>query len=341
MAILPSSADVVPSSCGQPNWRRELADAVRDLDELCRLLDLSPSQLGVSRGAMERFPLLAPRGYVARMERGNPRDALLLQVLPRREEEQARPGFVPDPVADEASQLAPGILQKYHQRVLIVTTGACAVHCRYCFRRNFAYDDLPDFPRLWESAARQVAADRSIREVILSGGDPLTIADQRLSRLASRLAQIGHLRRLRVHTRLPILIPSRVNDELLAWLAGTRLTPVAVIHANHPAELDEAVARAIGRLVDAGIVVLNQAVLLRGINDDAQVLASLCERLIDLRVLPYYLHQLDRVAGAAHFEVPRAVGRRLMARLRHILPGYAVPRYVRETPGQPSKTPLA
>jgi KamA family protein len=186
-----------------------------------------------------------------------------------------------------------------------------------------------------------LAADPTIHEVILSGGDPLTLVDSWLSKLAAQISQIHHINRLRVHTRLPIVIPERVCDELLDWLTGTRLTPIVVVHANHPAEIDGPVERALGRLVDSGVPVLNQAVLLRGVNDNADVLTELSERLVDLQVMPYYLHQLDRVAGAAHFEVPEAEGKQIMAQLHARLPGYAVPRYVREIAGQASKIPIA
>jgi L-lysine 2,3-aminomutase len=196
-------------------------------------------------------------------------------------------------------------------------------------------------PRRWDEAIGRIASEPSLHEVILSGGDPLALTDAALGRLAGRLAQIPHLRRIRLHTRFPIVIPQRVTGELLAVLRGTRLAPIVVVHVNHPAEIDAAVAAALGKLVDAGVPVLNQAVLLRGVNDRADVLAGLCERLVDLRVMPYYLHQLDRVAGAAHFEVPEAEGVRLIEELRRRLPGYAVPRYVRETPGAPGKTVLA
>ncbi len=203
---------------------------------------------------------------------------------------------------------APGLLQKYSGRALLVTTGACAVHCRYCFRRHYPYGEAPKSLAAWEPALAELAADRSLHEVLLSGGDPLVLVDEFLAQLAERLAGIAHLRRLRIHTRLPIVIPERVCDELLNWLTGTRLTPIVVVHANHAAELDENVAGALARLVDAGIVVLNQAVLLRGVNDSVGALAALCERLVDLRVIPYYLHALDPVAGAAHFEVPEHEG---------------------------------
>jgi EF-P beta-lysylation protein EpmB len=223
----------------------------------------------------------------------------------------------------------------------MVTTGACAVHCRYCFRRHYPYGEGPHGVDDWRPAIERIAADDSIHEVLLSGGDPLTLVDGQLADLADRLAAIPHLRRLRLHTRLPIVIPQRVCPDLLDWLTGTRLTPIVVVHANHPAELDDATGAALARLVDAGVPLLNQAVLLRGVNDDIDALAELSERLIDLRVMPYYLHQLDRVAGAAHFEVPEAEGLALIEALRARLPGYAVPRYVRETLGAANKVVLA
>lgn len=245
-----------------------------------------------------------------------------------------------DPVGDLDAQRLPGLLQKYAGRVLLVTTGVCAVHCRYCFRRHYPYGTAPKTLAAWEPALEEIAADESISEVILSGGDPLTLRDSLLAALAERLAEIPHLRRLRVHTRLPLMIPERINDELLEWLRGTRLAPVMVIHANHANELSGEAADAVQRLVTAGIPTLNQTVLLRGINDDVETLAALSERLLDLGVLPYYLHQLDRVAGALHFEVPIERGLELVAALRARLSGYAVPRYVQERAGEASKTIL-
>jgi L-lysine 2,3-aminomutase len=223
---------------------------------------------------------------------------------------------------------------------LMVTTGACAVHCRYCFRRHYPYEASPHAWDDWQPAIEQIEANANIREVILSGGDPLTLVDPLLARLARRLSTIDHLRRLRIHSRLPIMIPARVNEELLGWLIGTRLTPIVVIHANHSAEIDESVEAALARLVEAGLPLLNQSVLLRGVNDDADALVELSERLVNLRVMPYYLHQLDRVSGAAHFEVPIERGLQIMAELRKRLPGYAVPRYVREIAGEGHKIEL-
>ncbi len=330
-----------PSPIGlSADWQSILAESVRSPAELCRLLCLDPTLAAEAEQAAGGFPLLAPRPYLARISPGDPTDPLLLQVLPRAAETVAAPGYGLDPLGEVDALCGPCLLRKYQGRILMVTTGACAVHCRFCFRRHFPYGDRPWAADPWMPALRKIAADRSIQEVILSGGDPLTLPDSELARLAGQLAEIPHLRRLRVHSRLPVMIPERVTDELISWLRGSRLSPMMVVHVNHPAEIDEAVADGFGRLIDAGIPVLNQSVLLRGVNDRADVLTELCRRLVDLRVMPYYLHQLDPVAGAAHFEVPLATGIALMAKLRARLPGYAVPRYVRETPGGTSKEVL-
>jgi EF-P beta-lysylation protein EpmB len=307
------------------------------------LVELPDEMVAAAVAAGRSFPLFVPRGYAARMRAGDAADPLLRQVLPLGEELAEVPGYVADPVDDAAATRQPGLLQKYAGRVLLVTTGTCAVHCRYCFRRHFPYAETPRRLADWQPALDEIAADESIREVILSGGDPLTIVDGTLAELIDVVAEIPHIRRLRIHTRLPIVIPERVTGELIDLLRRVRersLTPLVVLHANHANELDEPVAAALAKLVDAGIVLLNQAVLLRGVNDTANAQAALCERLVDLRVMPYYLHQLDRVAGAAHFEVPIAVGRQIVAELRGRLPGYAVPRYVIETPGARSKNIL-
>ena len=314
-----------------------MKDAVRDAGELCRALGL-PAEFAATAGpAGRQFPLFVPRGYLARMRPGDPNDPLLRQVLPLADEMADLPGYVTDPVDDGAATLQPGLLHKYAGRVLLITTGVCAVHCRYCFRRYFPYGESPRSVDDWQPALEQIAGDATIREVILSGGDPLTIVDAALAELIERLEGIPHLRRLRIHTRLPIVIPERVTEELIAMLKATRLTPVVVVHANHVNELDGQVAAALAKFSDAGIVLLNQAVLLAGVNDSANAQAALCERLVNLRVMPYYLHQLDRVAGAAHFEVPVARGRRIVRALRQRLPGYAVPRYVQEMSGAASK----
>jgi EF-P beta-lysylation protein EpmB len=336
-SLAPDRASLVSRAA---TWQHVMKEAVRDADELCQLLDLAPQFAVQAARAAEQFPLFVPRPFLARMRRGDPHDPLLRQVLPLDAETIASPGFTPDPVGDLTVSLQPGLLQKYYGRVLMVTTGACAVHCRYCFRRHFPYSSAPRSLSDWLPAIDQIEADDSIHEVILSGGDPLTLVDSLLQQLVGRLEQIPHLRRIRLHTRLPIVIPQRVTGELLDWLTGTRLTPVMVLHINHPAEIDADVTAALAKLTAAGIPLLNQAVLLRGVNDNADVLAELSEQLIDLHVLPYYLHQLDRVTGAAHFEVPVEQGLQIVAELQRRLPGYAVPRYVQEIPGRDHKVEL-
>jgi EF-P beta-lysylation protein EpmB len=328
------------TSAAHPRWQRELAAAVRDPAALLARLGLAAADVPGLAGAAADFPLLVPEPYLARIRPGDPRDPLLLQVLPQGRELEPAPGFGPDPLGERAAMTVPGVLHKYRGRVLLVAGGACAVHCRYCFRRHFPYGEAHPAPDAWGAALDYLAARPEVSEVILSGGDPLLLPDRALARLAGRLAALPHLRRLRVHTRLPVVLPSRVQPSLLDWLAGGRLQPVVVIHANHPRELDGAVAHALADLAGAGVRLLNQSVLLRGVNDDAAVLAALSEALCEAGVLPYYLHLLDPVQGAAHFQVPQPEARALHAALRARLPGYLVPRLVREEPGAPAKVPL-
>ena len=344
MTILATTRDSVRPVWTPPHynsWQEAMKDAIRDPAELCRQLGLPRDFADQVQRAYRGFPLFVPRGFVARMAPGDPHDPLLRQVIPLPAENEMAVGFGSDPVGDRQATREPGLIQKYDGRVLLTVTGACAVHCRYCFRQHYPYEMAPGSMSDWEGPLNFIANDESIHEVILSGGDPLTIVDEPLAKLAARLAAIGHVRRLRVHTRLPVVLPQRVTKELLQWLTGTRLTPIVVIHANHARELTDDVPAAISALVETGVVMLNQAVLLQGVNDSAKAQAELCERLVDLRVMPYYLHQLDRVAGAAHFEVPVERGREIMEALRMRLPGYAVPRYAMECAGQSSKTILA
>lgn len=324
----------------QSSWRRSLATAIRDVGTLARALQLPDEWIETATEAVKSFPVLVPRSFVARMRVGDPHDPLLKQVLPVVEEGMTRPGFVLDAVDDHAARKAPGLLQKYAGRVLLMASGACAVNCRYCFRRHYPYSEEPRRLDDWEPALAAIESDPSIHEVILSGGDPLTLPDERFRLLIERLEQIDHLTRLRIHSRLPIVLPDRVNAELLDQLRNTRLQPVMVVHANHPHEIAGDCAEALRQLVRAGVPTLNQAVLLRGVNDHVAALAELCERLIDVGVMPYYLHLLDRVVGTAHFEVTEATAIELIAALRSRLPGYAVPQLVREIAGELSKTPV-
>ncbi len=322
-----------------PAWQRELARAIREPAELLASVGLCEEGLRLSVG--EGFPLRVPRGFVARMRRGDPHDPLLRQVLPLADESLRVPGFTNDPVGDAAAHAVCGVLHKYRGRALLVTTGVCAVHCRYCFRREFPYDEALAARDDWQAALDYLAGDASIEEVILSGGDPLALADHKLAALVAKLDAIPHLRRLRIHTRLPIVLPERVCDELLDWLMRTRLATVMVVHANHANELDDSVCHALVRLRAAGITLLNQSVLLRGVNDDVDTLARLSTRLFDAGVLPYYLHLLDRVQGAAHFEVEEVRAQELRRALAARLSGYLVPRLVREIVGMPYKQSIA
>lgn len=321
-------------------WQQALADAVTDPAELCRLLDLDPALVPGAWQAAKGFALRVPRGFVSRMKRGDPRDPLLLQVLPLAAELQQAGGFSLDPVGDMASRAGAGILHKYHGRALLVATGACAVHCRYCFRRHFPYAEESALADGWRDAIDHLRADPSISEIILSGGDPLSLSDRRLKQLTDALQSAAHIRRLRIHTRYPVVLPERVDDGLLQWLSGLPLQKVVVIHANHANELDPSVAAACRDLAGAGATLLNQAVLLAGVNDSVPALAELSEALFAIEVLPYYLHLLDRVQGAAHFEIDESTALRLHEELMHRLPGYLVPRLVREVPGAASKTPV-
>ncbi len=321
-------------------WQQALANAVRDPAVLLERLSLPREWLPSAQRGAKLFPLLVPESYLARMTPEDAHDPLLRQVLPLDVEAESPPGYSVDAVGDDAAQIAPGLLKKYNGRALLITTGVCAVHCRYCFRRHYPYAESPRQLDDWQPALDALAADDSIHEVLLSGGDPLALTDARLFALIEQLETIPHLRRLRIHTRLPIVLPERITPSFIERLSESRLTPWMVIHANHARELTGDCADVVRLLVRSGITTLNQTVLLRGVNDSVTALVELCERLIDLGVMPYYLHQLDRVNGTAHFEVPEETGRTLMTELRKRLPGYAVPQYVREIPGEAHKTPL-
>ena len=322
-----------------PRWQSELANAVTDPAELLRLLGL-PANAALNAAAPEAFALRVPRGFVRRMRRGDPLDPLLAQVLPRAAESLPQTGFINDPLDEAAARRAPGLLHKYHGRALLIATAACAVHCRYCFRREFPYAEHQGSEGRWTEALAAIAADPTIREVILSGGDPFSLTDSRLADLSAKLAAIAHVQTLRIHTRQPIVLPSRVDGGLLGWLRDLPWPVTIVVHANHPREIDDEVARALLAMRGAGALLLNQSVLLAGINDDQTVLEELSCALQKSGVLPYYLHLLDRVRGTSHFEVSEERGRALVAGMATRLPGYLVPRLVREQAGAAAKIVL-
>jgi L-lysine 2,3-aminomutase len=320
-------------------WQELWRDAITDPRELLELVGLSHRADDLLAGDAG-FALRVPRGFIARMRHGDANDPLLLQVLPRAAERGDVPGFMRDAVGDLDARAGRGVLHKYRGRALLIATGSCAVNCRYCFRRHFPYGEETAAANRWQDAIAALRADVSIEELILSGGDPLSLSTAKLAELTDALATVPHLKRLRIHTRLPVVLPARIDDALLGWLRSVPLGRVVVIHANHPNELDDEVAAACAKLAGAGATLLNQSVLLRGINDDADTLAALSGRLFECGVLPYYLHQLDRVAGTAHFEVEDARAEALRDALSARLPGYLVPRLVREIAGAASKTPL-
>ena len=328
-----------PKQTPSRRWQDELRTAIRTPAELANHLELPPDQISRHPDVLD-FPIFAPRAYLSRIEPGNPNDPLLKQILPLDIERTPDPADLLDPLQESQYQLTPGLLQKYPGRALLVVNGRCAIHCRYCFRRHFPYDQTPQATGQWQPAVESIAADPSIQEVILSGGDPLTMPDPALERLLDSLSQTPTVARVRIHTRLPIAIPSRVTPELIRLLNAARPQIACVVHSNHPNELDAEVTEALKRLRDSTQAVLNQAVLLAGINDHLPALVGLSERLFRAGALPYYLHQLDPVAGARHFQVPISRGRELVHQMRDCLPGYLVPRYVQEIPGRLSKTIL-
>jgi EF-P beta-lysylation protein EpmB len=359
----PVEATFAAEATGTPlpvTWQQAMKRAVRSGRQLCELLQLPPAEL-VSLAAEQDFPVFAPRELIARMRVGDPGDPILRQVLGVPEELSAAPATIDvsqpstadevasrraahapmlDPVGDLQAQRGPGLLQKYDGRALLITSGACAVHCRYCFRRHFPYDAAQPGKVGWARSLDILRADDSLDEVILSGGDPLTVTDDSLRWLIAELNAIPHIRRIRIHTRVPVVIPQRICASLLEWVESSRAAIYFVLHFNHPNEIDPQVEQSIKLLRQSGCTLLNQAVLLRHVNDSAAVQRELCQALVNMQVLPYYLHQLDLVQGAMHFEVDDLTAQSIIDELRATLPGYAVPKLVREIAGERSKTPV-
>ncbi len=322
-------------------WQIALANTIKDPAVLLSQLGLSGKLNAINIDAIKNFPLRVPQAYIDKMRYGDQHDPLLRQVFPLIDESFNVSDFVTDPVGDALAVTSPGILQKYQGRALLLTTGACAIHCRYCFRRHFPYGDSNPLASQWQLTLKSIAEDNSINEVILSGGDPLSLNDTKLATLVADIEKIPHIKRLRIHTRLPIVLPERIDEHLLSWINSTKLNVIMVVHANHANEIDLLVSTALNKLRLAGCQLLNQTVLLKGINDSPQALYELSERLSEVNVTPYYLHLLDKVAGASHFDVPEQQGIKLIEQIRKRLPGYLVPRLVREQQGEASKTIIA
>jgi len=321
------------------DWQTQLREVITSPQQLLELLDLHPDRVDYSEQASAQFALKVPLAFVRRMEKGNPQDPLLLQVLASAAETRQAPGYGHDPVGETgAANPQKGIIHKYRGRALLIVASGCAINCRYCFRRHFPYSDNQNSRQQWRDSLHYIGSDTSIEEVILSGGDPLIANDRLLQELVNELASFKHLRRLRIHSRLPVVLPDRVTPGLLNAITPSSLQTVMVIHSNHANEIDRNVATAIDAMRQRDITVLNQSVLLRGINDNAQALSDLSEKLFAAGALPYYLHLLDKVAGAAHFDTAQECARQLMGEVAAILPGYLVPRLVREDAGASAKT---
>ncbi len=318
-------------------WQKALIEAVTNPKELLQLLELDSNLLTQAECAHKLFPLKVPRGYVTRMEKGNRRDPLLLQVLPVDLEEREVEGYSKDPLAEKQFNPIPGLLHKYKSRVLLTMTGACGIHCRFCFRRHFPYADNNPGNSGWIEVMDYIAKDSSIHEVILSGGDPLTMSDHLLSDFTEKLNNIPHLKRLRIHTRMPVILPERVCDELITWIKKLRLKTIIVVHCNHPNEINADVSIALAKLSQSGVTLLNQGVLLKDVNDNVETLRKLSENLFAEGVLPYYLHVLDKVQGAAHFDIDHTRAIELHNELSAQLSGYLVPKLVTEKPGAAGK----
>ena len=323
------------------NWQTQMSDLITDPKELLEVLQLSTDQLlSGAILASTQFKLRVPRAFVRKMEIGNPLDPLLLQVLPHHLELEEHEGFITDPLGEEQANQIPGVLHKYKSRFLLTLTGACAVHCRYCFRRHFPYQENLPKNEDWLNIKSYLESHSEINEVILSGGDPLTLSNRKLAVWIERLETLKQIKILRIHSRVPIVIPERIDEELVSLLKNSRLRVILVVHSNHPAELDDLTCSKLSSLAKQNILVLNQAVLLKGVNDSAQILVDLSQRLFEAQIIPYYLHVLDKVKGAHHFDLGAKIIDQIYTEVLASLPGYLVPKLVREVAGENNKTPL-
>ncbi|WP_083608106.1 EF-P beta-lysylation protein EpmB [Teredinibacter haidensis] len=334
-----TNIELTPINAPQ-SWQDELANLVCEPEQLLDALQLDAASLPEMKKAAELFPLRVPRSYLARIKKGDLNDPLLRQVLPLGMETLATEGYTIDPLGEKQSNPAPGLVHKYRGRVLLIAAPQCAIHCRYCFRRHFDYNANTPSREKWQEAFQYIMDDPSIEEVILSGGDPLALSDRQLGWLYKKISQIPHITRIRIHTRLPIVVPSRITTELLNILRQSPLPTVMVTHCNHPQEIDVHVQQMFKQLKGVTVTILNQAVLLKSINDNAPIQATLSKRLFSCGVMPYYLHLLDKVSGAAHFNVEEGAAKRIYNELLATLPGYLVPKLVREAAGAKSKTPV-
>lgn len=329
------------SSIKTNSWQTALISAITDPQQLIEQLELDPRLIEPAKAAAQLFPLKVPQSFVARMKKGDPNDPLLRQVLPLNAELKIVPGFSRDPLQEKFVNPISGLLHKYQNRVLLTLTSACGVNCRYCFRRHFDYENNSPSTAGWEESLIYIEKDKAINEVIFSGGDPLIVNDVMLKNFIEKLAKISHLKRIRFHTRMPIVMPERVTDELMQAITHPQFKTIMIVHCNHPQEINDEVKQAMQKLKKANVTLMNQSVLLEGVNDNVDTLVQLSEVLFDADIQPYYLHLLDKVEGAAHFDLDRPAALQLHTEIASRLPGYLVPKLVIEEPGKPAKTILA
>jgi EF-P beta-lysylation protein EpmB len=320
------------------DWKAELSNCISSIDQLLQLLGLNSKDLNASQLASQGFSIKVPQHYAQLMEYGNPEDPLLKQVLPIEAELKPDPSFNTDPVNESEYNPVPGIVHKYRNRVLMIISPNCAINCRYCFRRHFPYQENRQSKQQWLQALDYLKTRPEINEVIYSGGDPLAANDNFLGWLTQQIESIKHIKRLRIHTRLPVVIPSRVDSQLLDWLGNTRLKPTMVLHINHANEIDAKLCQAVDQLKSAGITMLNQSVLLKEVNDSSEQLIALSEKLFDAGIMPYYLHMLDPVQGASHFDIPKDRAIEIFSQIQAELPGFLLPKLVQERAGETSKS---
>ncbi len=323
----------------EQNWIKQLANAVSDPVQLLNQLRIDPTPWQEGFAARKLFAQRVPQSFVQRMEKGNPQDPLLRQVLPLSEEFDVHEGYSVDPLEEQDNEI-PGLLHKYRNRALLIVKGGCAINCRYCFRRHFPYEDNKGSKSVWQTSLDYIAQHPELNEVILSGGDPLMAKDHELSWLIEQIASISHIKRLRIHSRLPVVIPARITDELVEILAQTRLQVVLVTHINHANEINLELKQQMARLRAINVTLLNQGVMLKGVNDSVEAQINLSENLFDAGILPYYIHVLDKVQGAAHFFIDDQTAKAIMAGVIEQVSGYLVPKLTREIGGRSSKTPL-
>jgi L-lysine 2,3-aminomutase len=331
--IIPVSS----ANCQVNSWKSQLKSAFGTAKSLLDYLQIGSNESAKIIDNMPDFRVRVPKAFADKMAIGDINDPLLMQVLSTQQEKISIQGYTSDPLLEQQNQ-RPGLLHKYHDRVLLLLTGSCAVNCRYCFRRHFPYQTAKSEQNNLQANLQYIAGNQAIKEVILSGGDPLLTSDSQLQELVSQLESINHLKHLRIHTRLPIVLPDRVTDRLIEIMANSRLNTTLVVHANHPNEIDDYTGKKLQQLVINGTNVFNQSVLLKGINDQSEILQALSEQMIQYQIIPYYLHLLDPVAGAAHFDCDKDLAIKIIQQMRATMPGYLVPRLAVEEPNTPCKT---